>query len=78
MVLVSNAVNRTWEDRGKGDKQANSKLSRKCMLNICVPEIKTLFKAESFVKPGTANTLLCRSSSEELGVLKVSVSVNAR
>ena len=27
--------------------------------------------------PGTPNTLLSRSSSEELGVLKVAISVNA-
>ena len=53
------------------------KLSGKCMLNICVPDTQTLFKAEFFVTPGTADTLLGRSSSEELGVLKVGVSVNA-
>ena len=34
-------------------------------------------KAEFFVMPGTAGTLLGRSSSEELGVLKVGVSVYA-
>ena len=46
------------------------------MLTICVPDTKTLFKAE-FLMPGTADTSLGRSSSEELGVLKVGVSVNA-
>jgi len=53
------------------------KLSGKCMLNICVPDTQTSFKTEFFVMPGTADTLLGRSSSEELGVLKVGVSVNA-
>ena len=47
------------------------------MLNICVPDTQTSFKAEFFVMPGTADTLLGRSSSEELGVLKVGVSINA-
>ena len=53
------------------------KLSGKCMLNICVPDTQTLFKTEFFVMPGSADTLLGKSSSEELGVLKVRVSVNA-
>ena len=53
------------------------KLSGKCMLNICVPDTQTPFKTEFFVMPGSADTLLGRSSSEELGVLKVGVSVNA-
>ena len=53
------------------------KLSGKCMLNICVPDTQTSFKTEFFVMPGTADTLLGRSSCEELGVLKVGVSVNA-
>ena len=53
------------------------KLSGKCMLNICVPDTQTSFKAEFFVMPGTADTLLGKSSSEELDVLKVGVSVNA-
>ena len=53
------------------------KLSGKCTLNICVPDTQTSFKAEFFVMPGTADTLLGRRSSEELGVLKVGVSVNA-
>ena len=53
------------------------KLSGKCMLNICVPNTQTSLKAEFFVMPGTADTLLGRSSSEELGVLKVGVSVYA-
>ena len=47
------------------------------LLNICVPDTQTSFKAEFFVMPGTADTLLGRSSSEESGVLKVGVSVNA-
>jgi len=53
------------------------KLSGTCMLNICVPDTQTSFKTEFFVIPGTADTLLGRSSSEELGVLKVGISVNA-
>ena len=53
------------------------KLSGKCMLNICVPDTQTSLKAEFFVMPGTADTLLGRSSSEELGVLKIGVTVNA-
>jgi len=53
------------------------KLSGKCMLNIFVPDTQTSFKTEFFVMQGTADTLLGRSSSEELGVLKVAVSVNA-
>ena len=52
------------------------KLCGKCMLNICVPNAQTSLKAEFFIIPGTADTLLGRSSSEELGVLKVGVSVN--
>ena len=52
------------------------KLSGNCMLNICVPDTQTSFKAEFFVMLGTADTLLGRSSSEKLGVLKVGVSVN--
>lgn len=48
-------------------------LSGKCILNICVPDTQTSLKTESFVMPGTADTLLGRSSSEELGVLKVGV-----
>ena len=52
------------------------KLSGKCMLNICVPDTQTSFNAEFFVMPGTADTL-GRSSSEELGFLKVGASVNA-
>ena len=47
------------------------------MLNICVPDTQTLLEAEFFVMPGTADTLLGRSSSEELGVLKIGVTVNA-
>ena len=47
------------------------------MLNICVPNTQTSFKTEFFVMPGSAETLLCKSSSEEPGVLKVGVSVNA-
>ena len=35
------------------------------LLNICVPDTQTSFKAEFFVMPGTADTLLGRSSSEE-------------
>ena len=53
------------------------KLSGKCMLNICVPNTQTLFKTEFFVMPGSAETLLGKSSSEEPGVLKVGVSENA-
>ena len=53
------------------------KLSGKCMLNICVPDTQTSFKTEFFVMPGSADTLLGKRSSEELGVLKVGVSVNA-
>ena len=53
------------------------KLSGKCMLNICVPDTQTSFKTEFFVMPGSADTLLGKNSSEELGVLKVGVSVNA-
>ena len=53
------------------------KLSGKCMLNICVPDTQTMFKTKLFVMPGTADTLLGRSSSEELGVLEVGLSVNA-
>ena len=53
------------------------KLSGKCLLNICVPDTQTSFKTEFFVMPRPADTLLGRSSSEELGVLKVGVSVNA-
>ena len=52
------------------------KLSGKCMLNICVPDTQTLFKTRFFVMPGSADILLGRSSSEELIVLKVGVSVN--
>ena len=52
-------------------------LSGKCMLNIGVPHTQTSFKTEFFVMLGYADTLLGRSSSEELGVLKVGVSVNA-
>ena len=47
------------------------KLSGKCMLNICVLDTQTSLKAQFFVMPGTADTLLGRSSSEELGVLKI-------
>ena len=47
------------------------------MLNICVPDTQTSFKTEFFVMPGSADALLGRSSSEELGVLKVGVSANA-
>ena len=47
--------------------QETLKLSAKCMLNICVPDTQTLFKAEFFVMPGTTDTLLGRSFSEELG-----------
>ena len=57
--------------------QEPQKFIGKCMLNICVLDAQTSFKAEFFVMPGTADTLLGRSSSEELGVLKVGVSVNA-
>jgi len=46
------------------------------MLNICVPNTQTSLKAEFFVMPGPVDTLLGRSSSEELGVLK-GVSENA-
>ena len=49
------------------------KLSGKCMLNICVQHAL----AEFFVMPGTAHTLLGNRSSEELGVQKVGVPVNA-
>ena len=49
----------------------------KCMLNICVPGTQTSFKAKFFVMPGSADILLGKSSSEELGVLKAGVSVNA-
>lgn len=51
--------------------------SRKRMFNICVPDTQMSFKAEFFVMPGIIDTLLCRSPSEELHVLKVGVSVNA-
>ena len=47
------------------------KLSGKCMLNICVPDRQMSFKTEFFVMPGSADTLLGKSSSTELGVLKV-------
>ena len=47
------------------------KLSGKCMLNICVPDTQVLFKTEFFVMSGSADTLLGKSSSTELGVLKV-------
>ena len=47
------------------------------MLNICVPNTQTSLKAEFFIIPGPADTLLGRSSSEELGVPKVGVSENA-
>ena len=47
------------------------------MLNICVPDTQTSLKAEFFVMPGTADTLLGRSSSEELSVLKIGMTVNA-
>ena len=53
------------------------KLSGKCMLNICVRGTQMLLKTKLFVIPGTADTLLGKSSSEKLGVLKVGVSVNA-
>ncbi|XP_068712222.1 uncharacterized protein [Montipora foliosa] len=53
------------------------KLSEKCILNICVPDTQTSFKTEFFVMPGSADKLLGKISSEELGVLKVGVSVNA-
>ena len=53
------------------------KLSVRCMLNICVPDTQTSLTAEFFVMPGTADTLLGRSSSEELGVLKIGVTVKA-
>ena len=53
------------------------KLSGKCMLNICVPDTQTSLKAEFFEMPGTADTLLSKSSFEELGVLKIGVTVNA-
>ena len=53
------------------------KLSGKCTLNICVPDRQTSFKAEFFVMPATADTLLGRRSSEVLGLLRVGVSVNA-
>ncbi|KAL9975199.1 hypothetical protein ACROYT_G012329 [Oculina patagonica] len=53
------------------------KLNGKCMLNISVPDTQTSLKAEFFVMPGTADTLLGRSSSEKLNFLKVGVSVNA-
>ena len=53
------------------------KLSGKCMLNICVPNTQTSFKTEFFVMPGSAETLLGKSSSKESGVLKEGVSVNA-
>ena len=48
------------------------------MLNTSVPDKQTSFKADFFVIPGTADTLLGRRFSEELGVLKVGVSVFAR
>ena len=41
------------------------------MLNICVPDTQVLFKTEFFVMSGSADTLLGKSSSTELGVLKV-------
>ena len=53
------------------------KLSGKCILNICVPDTQASLKAEFFVMPGTADTLLGRSSSDELGFLKIGVTVNA-
>ena len=53
------------------------KLSGKCMLNICVPDTQKSFKTEFFVMPGSADMLLGRNRSEELGVLKIGVSVNA-
>ena len=53
------------------------KLTGKCMLSICVPNRQTSLKTEFFVMPGSAETLLGKSSSEEPGVLKVGVSVNA-
>ena len=53
------------------------KLSGKCMLNICVSDTQMSLKAEFFVMPGTADTLLGRGSSEELGVLKIGVTINA-
>ena len=40
------------------------------LLNICAPDTQTSFKPEFFVMPGTADILLGRRSSEELGVLK--------
>ena len=46
------------------------------MLNICVSDTQTSLKAAFFVMPGTADTLLGRNSSEELGVLKIGVTVN--
>ena len=52
------------------------KLSGKYMSNICVTDTQTSFKTEFFVMPGSADMLLGRSSSEDLGVLKVGVSVN--
>ena len=57
--------------------QESLKLSGKCMLNICIPVTKTPLKPEFFVILDTADTSLGRSSCEELGVLKVGVSVNA-
>ncbi len=53
------------------------KLSTKCILNICVPDTQTSLKAEFLLFPGTAETLVDKSSSEELSVLKEAVSVNA-
>ncbi|KAL9956808.1 hypothetical protein ACROYT_G038347 [Oculina patagonica] len=53
------------------------KLNGKCMLNICLPNTQTSLKAEFFVVLDTADTLLGRSSFEELDVLKVGISVNA-
>ena len=53
------------------------KLSGKYTLNIGVPDTQTSFKTEFFLIPGSPDTLLGRSSSEELGVLKVGLSVNA-
>ena len=53
------------------------KLGGKCTLNTRVPDPQTSLKAEFFVMLGTADTLLGRSSSKDLGFLKIGVTVNA-
>lgn len=49
----------------------------KCSLDVCVPQTKQSMRAEFYIMPAKAATLLSRQTSESLGVLSIGINVNA-